>query len=821
MASNEAKIKLTAEDATAAAFGSVLKNVTNLKTEVAGLPAKFTQIAIASAGIGSIAGFASMISQIIDGRAKLRDLSIETNISVEALSGLAKIAKLSDTPLETVTSASTKLSKALFSQTEDSKGAAAAIQALGLNFDKFKSQSPDQQLYDIAKALDSFQDGAEKSGAAMLLFGKNGAEILPFLRELSEQGLQVGKVTSQQAEEARKYEQNLRALKMAGEEWKKTLADDMLPTLKEFSQELLAGRQAYGSWFGALVGIGTTNPFASMGDNIVKARDDVKDLEAELTKSKGGRLTRPESVIESELGNARKKYDYFLRLQRMQASALADGVYEDPRLRTAKPKLVLPDANTADSDALLAKIFQGQIKAIKDGAEQQKDALDYANKYLKGSYDDGLLALSDYYDEQSRLRAVGVAEELESIDKEVAAAKKLRDSAAKPETRQQAENAIADATARRAKLVQKSAQDNVLATQEEEKAVKQLAFTYYDFLANTASLTGDELGAAALKRVKQVQDAQELLTKIGFGKDEAKARADAYGLLLEHIDKLRVAQSDYSRIVDTLGLREKEISLDAEASGASELDTLKAIGAERAKQLPLLQAMADKAMQEAQAIGSPDAILAAQKLQVALKQAAAEVDPIFMKIRDIGKEMGEAIASDAENAIVHWQGVRNLLNAIETDILRIATRKLFTEPFGNFLSNEIGGNGQASGGGGILGTLFSKAFGLGGAGASGGQSVWGGSSDYGGLSQLPNFGADFLLPGLATGTNYVPQDMLTMVHEGEAVVPKQFNPAAGGSGGGRALSITVNPPAGMSRQSASQFAAQVGDQISDSVRRYR
>lgn len=32
------------------------------------------------------------------------------------------------------------------------------------------------------------------------------------------------------------------------------------------------------------------------------------------------------------------------------------------------------------------------------------------------------------------------------------------------------------------------------------------------------------------------------------------------------------------------------------------------------------------------------------------------------------------------------------------------------------------------------------------------------------------------LPRLATGTNYVPQDMVAMLHEGEAVVPKKYNP---------------------------------------------
>jgi tape measure domain-containing protein len=40
------------------------------------------------------------------------------------------------------------------------------------------------------------------------------------------------------------------------------------------------------------------------------------------------------------------------------------------------------------------------------------------------------------------------------------------------------------------------------------------------------------------------------------------------------------------------------------------------------------------------------------------------------------------------------------------------------------------------------------------------------------------------LPRFAVGTNYVPQDMLAMVHQGEAIVPAAYNPMAGGNPGG-------------------------------------
>lgn len=52
-----------------------------------------------------------------------------------------------------------------------------------------------------------------------------------------------------------------------------------------------------------------------------------------------------------------------------------------------------------------------------------------------------------------------------------------------------------------------------------------------------------------------------------------------------------------------------------------------------------------------------------------------------------------------------------------------------------------------------------------------------------------------LIPKLATGTNYVPDDMLAMIHEGEAVIPKKFNPYANGIDSTRISSMqnTYNP----------------------------
>ncbi len=53
-------------------------------------------------------------------------------------------------------------------------------------------------------------------------------------------------------------------------------------------------------------------------------------------------------------------------------------------------------------------------------------------------------------------------------------------------------------------------------------------------------------------------------------------------------------------------------------------------------------------------------------------------------------------------------------------------------------------------------------------------------------SKVREFFAGAGIPQFAVGTNYVPRDMMAMLHEGEEVTPKAWNPAAGGRAGNNA-----------------------------------
>ncbi len=67
------------------------------------------------------------------------------------------------------------------------------------------------------------------------------------------------------------------------------------------------------------------------------------------------------------------------------------------------------------------------------------------------------------------------------------------------------------------------------------------------------------------------------------------------------------------------------------------------------------------------------------------------------------------------------------------------------------------------------------------------------------------------LPSYDIGTNFVPRDTLAMVHQGEAIVPKAFNPWAGGGGGGGDLAAEVRALRAEAVQNREERRQQAGE----------
>ena len=196
--------------------------------------------------------------------------------------------------------------------------------------------------------------------------------------------------------------------------------------------------------------------------------------------------------------------------------------------------------------------------------------------------------------------------------------------------------------------------------------------------------------------------------------------------------------------------------------------------AQQQKDLDLLQ----ESLAQFERTGGEYGISVTQYVEAVQKLAGISTE--LEKSKGLAEDLGLSFTSAFEDAIVGGKNFGEVLKGLEQDILRIVTRKLVTEPIGNAITGAIGGGGGI---GGIFGNLFSGLFG---ARAGGGPVQAGGSYLVG--ERGPEI---FKAPSSGT---IVPTSQLA-------------------GAGGRSMVIHINPPAGMSRQSSTQFAADVARQL--------
>ena len=204
---------------------------------------------LASIGLGFTFGatfdtLKNKIEGAIASAAGLQQLSERTGATVEALSGLSAIAKLSGTDTETLATGLQKLSKSMVDAQNGGKKTSASFAAIGISVKDLAGKGPDQVFQMVAKALANYQDGAEKVVIAQNLLGKSGANLLPVLKDLADAGdLQV-KVTAAQAQMADEYEKNQVRLKVSTEAIFRVIGMALVPVFNAFTKALLDAQNA-------------------------------------------------------------------------------------------------------------------------------------------------------------------------------------------------------------------------------------------------------------------------------------------------------------------------------------------------------------------------------------------------------------------------------------------------------------------------------------------------------------------------------------------------------------------------------------------------
>ena len=143
--------------------------------------------------IGELAGLTEFGAKIAEmaGRSAEFAESIEmasqkTGVGAEELQGLKFAAQESGMAFDGLQTGLVKLSKSMIDAEQGNKKTAEAFQAVGISAKDLKNMSPDEVLMKVSQAFHDASDGADKTAIAIALFGKSGADMIPFLNKGSE-----------------------------------------------------------------------------------------------------------------------------------------------------------------------------------------------------------------------------------------------------------------------------------------------------------------------------------------------------------------------------------------------------------------------------------------------------------------------------------------------------------------------------------------------------------------------------------------------------------------------------------------------------------
>ncbi|WP_313117970.1 hypothetical protein [Ectopseudomonas guguanensis] len=203
----------------------------------------------ALAGMFSLTVVASWVRASINAADEARKLAQAAGVTTEAFTGLQWAASQSGVSTNELSAAFSRLNRTAVQAANGGKAQAELFQRLGVSVTNAEGavRSGDQLLLDLASRFAELPDGAEKSAAAIELFGKSGAKLVPLLNAgadgigaLVEQAERLGLVISDaQAAQAEQFNDSLSTLGAVASGAGNTIAGELLPTLNTMTGLLI------------------------------------------------------------------------------------------------------------------------------------------------------------------------------------------------------------------------------------------------------------------------------------------------------------------------------------------------------------------------------------------------------------------------------------------------------------------------------------------------------------------------------------------------------------------------------------------------------
>jgi len=358
----------------------------NLKGAVAGFGA-------AIAGSAIVAGLGAVIKKSIDAGDELFNLQAKTGVAASALIGIGNAAKLADVDVGTLGKGLTKLNVNLVKAAEGNEDLARKFQALGVDVKDANGQvvPADKALKQIADRFADMPDGAQKAAAAVALFGKAGADLIPLLNEgAASMEKFTYKVGEDFAARSDKFNDTITELGIKTQGFGLELTDALLPALQsilEVFSDLFNSKQDFTELFAVIkfgIRIVASAIFVTIKLVDVLIKNTVTAFEA-ISKALKGDFAGAADIFKNRIGNfvEQAKQD-FGQLGKIFTDAPSPGTGRRPG---GRPLAV--DTSTSDAAAAAAakKAATEQERILEKRAALTKKSTDLQEQ-LRRSVED-------------------------------------------------------------------------------------------------------------------------------------------------------------------------------------------------------------------------------------------------------------------------------------------------------------------------------------------------------------------------------------------------------------------------------------------------
>lgn len=189
-----ASVRFVGKDDTATALRSVVRNTETAQKQIASkLRAAFNFV-----GVGlAVTGLARAVNGAIQAGDDLAKFAQKSGLAAEAASELAHAARMTDIDLGALSSGVKFMQRTISEAASGSKKDAQLFDVLGISLDRLRELTPDQQFEQLAEQISRLKDPADRTRAAMELFGRAGADLLPMFEDGAE-GIRKARMEAQQ-----------------------------------------------------------------------------------------------------------------------------------------------------------------------------------------------------------------------------------------------------------------------------------------------------------------------------------------------------------------------------------------------------------------------------------------------------------------------------------------------------------------------------------------------------------------------------------------------------------------------------------------------